>query len=78
MIRVADFGLAVQLRPGQQCRNLVGTPEYVGELYECVFVCVCVCVSGFLVFESTLLGSKVLDINCSMCMCVYCLFIENL
>ena len=32
MIRVADFGLAVQLRPGQQCRNLVGTPEYVGEL----------------------------------------------
>lgn len=36
MVRVADFGLAVQLRPGQQCRNLVGTPEYVGE-----FICLC-------------------------------------
>ena len=30
-IKVADFGLAVQLHPGQILCNLVGTAEYVGE-----------------------------------------------
>ena len=29
-IKIADFGLAIQLSPGQQVRNLVGTAEYVG------------------------------------------------
>ena len=32
-IKVADFGLAVKLHPGQILRNLVGTAEYVGESY---------------------------------------------
>ena len=32
-IKIADFGLAVQLQAGRELRNLVGTAEYVGELY---------------------------------------------
>ena len=30
-IKIADFGLAVQLREGEEMKNLVGTAEYVGE-----------------------------------------------
>ena len=30
-IKIADFGLSVQLREGQKMRNLVGTAEYVGK-----------------------------------------------
>ena len=30
-IKIADFGLAVQLKEGEEMKNLVGTAEYVGE-----------------------------------------------
>jgi serine/threonine protein kinase len=30
-IRIADFGLALQITPGEQVKTLVGTAEYVGE-----------------------------------------------
>ena len=30
-IKIADFGLSVQLKEGQKMRNLVGTAEYVGK-----------------------------------------------
>ena len=30
-IRIADFGLALQISPGEQVKTLVGTAEYVGK-----------------------------------------------
>lgn len=33
-IRIADFGLALQITPGQQVKTLVGTAEYVGKLLD--------------------------------------------
>ena len=41
-IKIADFGLAVQLQKGQEVRTLVGTAEYVGEcgsLLPCGSLC---------------------------------------
>lgn len=37
-IKIVDFGLAIQLREGQEVKNLVGTAEYVGEssTYRCL------------------------------------------
>ena len=41
-IKIADFGLAIQLSPGQQVRNLVGTAEYVGQyLFLCILPLSC-------------------------------------
>ena len=30
-IKIADFGLALQISPGQRVQTLVGTAEYVGK-----------------------------------------------
>lgn len=39
-IKLIDFGLAHKLEAGADFKNIFGTPEFVGER----FVCMCVCV----------------------------------
>lgn len=33
-IKIADFGLSVQVKEGQEMKNLVGTAEYVCKYYD--------------------------------------------
>ena len=36
-IKIIDFGLARQIKEGEQICLIVGTPEYVGEYCVCAF-----------------------------------------
>ena len=35
-IKIIDFGLARQIKDGEQICLIVGTPEYVGKCYVCI------------------------------------------
>lgn len=50
-IKLIDFGIAHQIKAGNEFKNIFGTPEFVGEIvfllhtvkmfHKCVFVLVC-------------------------------------
>ena len=37
-IKIIDFGLARQIKDGEQICLIVGTPEYVGKCCICIFI----------------------------------------
>ena len=39
-IKIIDFGLARQIKDGEQICLIVGTPEYVGKVYLCKLMAV--------------------------------------
>jgi len=53
-LKIIDFGLARKLTDNVECREMLGTPEFVGKTYDFVclfvFVCSCLCLHIFLIF----------------------------